>query len=166
MEHRRPDDVEALARRWQPALKAFFLRRLRHAAEAEDMTQEVLVRLLQQPEARGDSYVFQIAQNMLIDRQRRQAVRERHLRSASAAPERDCDLVDAHVIVEGRQQLALAMATLADLPDRTRKIFILYRFEKMTQDEIGLAFGISASAVKQQVAKAMAALAKAMRSER
>ena len=36
----------------------------------------------------------------------------------------------------------------------------------MSQDDIGASFGISASAVKQQVAKAMAALARALKDER
>ena len=160
------EPAEELARRWRSPLRAFFLRRLRDPAEAEDLTQEVLIRLLQQEGPRSDSYIFQIAQNLLIDRQRRLAVRERHLRAVAAMPHREHDPIDAHVIVEGRQQLALATAAIADLPERTRQIFILYRFEKMSQEEIGLAFGISASAVKQQVAKAMAALARAMRNDR
>jgi RNA polymerase sigma-70 factor (ECF subfamily) len=36
-------DYEALNRRWRPALVAFFLRRVRSHAEAEDLTQEVFV---------------------------------------------------------------------------------------------------------------------------
>lgn len=155
-----------LARRWQPALKAFFSRRLRDAGEADDLTQEVLIRLLQQPEQRSDAYVFQIAQNLLIDRHRRAAVRQRHEMVVAADSERHRDMIDAHMIVDAREQLALAISILADLPERTRQIFILYRFEKLSQDEIGLAFGISASAVKQHVAKAMAALIKAMRDGR
>ncbi|MGP7795505.1 RNA polymerase sigma factor [Sphingomonas sp. CLY1604] len=142
------------------------MRRLRDPASAEDLTQEVLIKLLQQPEQRGDSYVFQIAQNLLIDQRRRATVRDRHLRSALADEQRDRNPIDAHTILEGQQQLGLAAEVLAALPDRTRQIFILYRFEKMSQHDIGLAFGISSSAVKQHVAKAMAALARALRNDR
>ncbi|MGP7795574.1 RNA polymerase sigma factor [Sphingomonas sp. CLY1604] len=164
MTSRRSDrSADALARRWQPALFAFFLRRLRDPAEAEDLTQEVLLRLLTQPEARGDSYVFRIAQNLLVDRHRRLAIRNRHAFTTAAEPQSDRDPLDAHAIVEGQQQLAIATAVLARLPERTRAIFILYRYEKMSQDEIAASFGISASAVKQQVAKAMAALSAALR---
>lgn len=42
-------------------------------------------------------------------------------------------------------------------------MFILYRLENMQQADIGETFGITASAVKQQIAKVMAALAKTMR---
>lgn len=158
-----PDD---LVRRWQPPLRAFFLRRIHDHAEADDLTQEVLIRLLNQGTTRSDSYVFQIAQNLLTDRHRRRAVREQHRILTAATADRDQNLLNAHDIVSGHQQLALATAVLSGLPERTRKIFILYRFENLSQDEIGASFGISASAVKQQVAKAMAALAKAMRNDR
>ena len=158
--------ADALARRWQPVLYAFFLRRLKNPAEAEDHAQEVLLRLLTQPEERGDSYVFRIAQNLLVDRHRRVRIRDRHAQTAAAMPHRDFDPIDAHAILDGQQQLALVTAVLAKLPDRTRTIFILYRYEKMSQDAIAASFGISTSAVKQQVAKAMAALSAGLRDAR
>ena len=154
-----------LVRRWEPALRTFFIRRIHDRAEAEDLTQETLMRLLEQDQDRADSYVFQIAQNLLTDRHRRTRVRERYRDAISAQQDRHRDPIDAHIILEGHQQLTIAMDALARLPERTRSIFILYRFEKISQSEIALAFGISVSAVKQQVAKAMAALARDLREE-
>jgi RNA polymerase sigma-70 factor (ECF subfamily) len=45
-------------------------------------------------------------------------------------------------------------------------MFILYRLEGMSQDMIGAAFGISKSAVKKQIAGAMAFLMGRMRGRR
>src|SRR3546814_8583965 len=60
-----------MSRQWRPVLLAYFLRRVNDHAEAEDLTQEMLVRLLgmdveelEQPEA----YIFRIASNLLADR--------------------------------------------------------------------------------------------------
>ncbi len=147
---------------------AFFLRRLRDHAQAEDFTQEVLVRLLAAPMAqeRPDSYVFQIAQNLLIDQARAEAVRARHRLAITGDTNRDLDTRDPHSIAEGREQLAMVVAALQALPERTRMMFILYRFEKMQQDEIGATYGISASAVKQQIAKATTILTQALRAAR
>ncbi|HKR92938.1 RNA polymerase sigma factor [Novosphingobium sp.] len=156
---------DKLVRRWRPALKAFFLRRLQNRSEAEDLTQEVLIRVLEQGTGRGDSYVFQIAQNLLIDRQRRSAVRDRYRAATIAEQDRHRDPLDAHRILQEQEQLTIAMAALAALPERTRAIFILYRFEKISQGDIAMAYGISASAVKQQVAKAMATIARALKEE-
>src|SRR3546814_1331943 len=68
-----PDRSE-MSRQWRPVLLAYFLRRVNDHAEAEDLTQEMLVRLLgmdvgelEQPEA----YIFRIASNLLADRARR-----------------------------------------------------------------------------------------------
>ena len=44
-------------------------------------------------------------------------------------------------------------------------MFTLYRIEQMSQDVIGEAFGISKSAVKKQIAGAMAAIMAAMRED-
>jgi RNA polymerase sigma-70 factor (ECF subfamily) len=157
--------AELLNRRWRPALMAFFLRRVRDHSEAEDLTQEVFVRMLHNAgsESRPDVYVFQIAQNLLVDRARRNLVRERYRQGIVADSERELDILDPHSIVEGREQLVAFAAVLAELPERTRAIFILYRIENMSQDAIGATYGISASAVKQQVAKAMALIAGKMR---
>lgn len=48
---------------------------------------------------------------------------------------------------------------LEALPERTRTMFVLYKFEQLSQDTIAERYGISKSAVKQQIAKAMALLA-------
>jgi RNA polymerase sigma-70 factor (ECF subfamily) len=157
---------DQLHARWRPALMSFFLRRVRDHAAAEDLTQETLLRALNSEVHREqpDAYMFRIAQNLLIDRSRRLQVRDAHLRAVQFDPEQNLDPLDPERIVQGREQLASLLAALEELPERTRTIFILYRMENMPQDAIGDTFGISASAVKQQVAKAMAALALKMRS--
>jgi RNA polymerase sigma factor (sigma-70 family) len=163
----KPDTAqERIARRWRAPLITFFRRRLDDVGEAEDMAQEVLIRLIGQDEERCDSYVFQIAQNLLTDRHRRQQVRNRFYNETRVADFRDQDPIDAHTVLQGKQQLALVNSTLKTLPERTRAIFVLYRFEGLSQDDIAITFQISTSAVKQQVAKAMATLAKALRDAR
>lgn len=56
--------IDLLSRRFRPALMAFFARRLADHAEAEDLTQEVFLRLAFLPPDRmthADAYVFQMA---------------------------------------------------------------------------------------------------------
>jgi len=160
-------EAEELNRRWRPALMAFFLRRVRNPSEAEDLVQEVFVRMLRREEnAAPDVYIFRIAQNLLVDRVRKNRVRDRYREGLSAESGRDYDGFDPHRLAEGREQLTLLTQAMGDLPERTRAIFLLYRVENMSQDAIATAFGISASAVKQHVAKAMAQLVRKMRDVR
>ncbi|MDB5575402.1 MAG: polymerase ECF-type sigma factor [Bradyrhizobium sp.] len=158
-------DQEQLNRRWRPALMAFFLRRVRNHSEAEDLTQEVFVRMLNNAgsASQPDVYVFQIAQNLLVDRARKNVVRERYREGLAVETDRDLDVLDPHSIAEGREQLAAFTAALGELPERTRTMFILFRVENMSQDAIGASYGISASAVKQHVAKAVAMISRKMR---
>lgn len=144
---------------------AFFLRRIHNRAEAEDLTQEVFVRMLRSVEGGGqpDAYVFEIAANLLSDRARKAKVRERYRESMGTDPDREVDWLDPHSVAVGHERMATFASALADLPERTRTIFILYRIENLSQDVIAATYGISTSAVKQQVAKAMAFLAKRMR---
>ncbi|RVT93453.1 RNA polymerase sigma factor [Sphingomonas crocodyli] len=159
------DDVD-FNRRWRPALMSFFLRRVRDHTEAEDLTQEVFTRLLgSQGEATSslDAYVFQVAGNLLTDRARRARVRADYRDSLASAEELDVESLDPHRIVASRAELEAFGHILNELPERTRTIFILYRLENLGQSEIADAFGITSSAVKKHVAKAMGLLMKRMR---
>ncbi|MGV3579100.1 RNA polymerase sigma factor [Brevundimonas sp.] len=166
MEQRRSDDRSRLNSRWRPALMAFFLRRVRDHAEAEDLTQEVFLRMLRREvDGEADHYVFQIAQNLLIDRSRRARVRRDYQEGLGLADGPHLNPLDPERETLGRAELAQFAAALQALPERTRVMFTLYRVEQMSQDVIGEAFGISKSAVKKQIATAMASIMAAMRED-
>lgn len=159
--------LEQLNRRWRPALMSFFRRRVRDNCEAEDLTQEVFVRMLRTESANGapDHYIFQIAQNLLIDRARRTRIRQQYLESVEDLGAADVDPLDPQRIALAREELASFAAALEALPERARTMFTLYRIDQISQDDIGEAFGISKSAVKKQIANAMAFIMARMRGE-
>ncbi|WP_227698767.1 RNA polymerase sigma factor [Sphingomonas hengshuiensis] len=140
MQQERVSEQTHLHRRWRPALMAFFLRRVRDHNEAEDLTQEVFLRLLnvgahaQSP----DAYVFQVAANLVTDRARRVRVRAEYREAASRQDDRHVEPIDPHRILAARAQLAAMTRALESLPERTRTIFTLYRIENMSQQMIGL----------------------------
>jgi RNA polymerase sigma factor (sigma-70 family) len=151
--------LEQLNRRFRPALMAFFLRRLGSHAEAEDMIQEVFIRLatkeaaqVQSPEA----YVFRMAVNLLRDRSRREKVRVAHRSEALAADDVGVDFLDPLRVVAGRESLDSLAAALSELPELTRDIFVLYRIENVDKREIAQAFDISLSTLERHLARAMA----------
>lgn len=149
--------ASALSERFRPALLAFFQRRIRNAAEAEDLTQEVLLRVAQKgatiDASRPDAYVFQIAANLLRDQGRRQSVRNAYQATLSAeaawVEERDPDRV-----LQAKQSLTTVLEALRQLPDRTRTIFVLFRLENMRQREIADMLGLSVRTVEQHVVRA------------
>ncbi|MGN5375266.1 RNA polymerase sigma factor [Sphingomonas hankookensis] len=155
-----------LGRRWRPALLAYFLRRVRDHAEAEDLTQETLARLVDHRDgafASPEAYIFRMASNLLADRARRLRVRAQYRDLVGRVGETGIDMLDPFRIASGREEISALADALAALPERTRSIFILYRLENIGQEKIAEAFGISASAVKKHVARAMATLMRDMR---
>ena len=167
----RPDELprplEALDARFRAPLMRFFLRRATNRADAEDLTQEVLLRAVSSSQGHAEhapAFVFRIAINLLRD-QRRKVVS----RGASAfvpieeslATEMERELMELRSperILLSRQTLADALYALSELGDLTHDIFILFRIEKMKQREIAALYGIGVSTVEKHVMKAVAYL--------
>jgi len=154
-----------LSRHWRPVLLAYFLRRVRDHAEAEDLTQELLVRLLginagelEHPEA----YIFRMASNLLADRGRRHRAQTHYQEIVGRVEDAEVDPIDAFRIVVGRTELERLEAAIAGLPKLTRALFLVFRLENMSQDQIAAIYGISTRSVKRHVARALAHLMKEM----
>ena len=141
---------------------SFFRRRIRNASEAEDLTQEVLVRIAQRGEtidqSRPDAYVFQIAANLLRDRARRLAVRDAYQAGIGADEAAGVEERHPDRVLQAKQSLATVLAALDALPERTRTIFLLFRLENMRQREIADMLGISVRTVEQHVIRASVSL--------
>lgn len=155
--------MEQLNRRYRPALMSFFLRRIRDHAEAEDLTQEVFVRVtLHSGDIENhDAYIFQAAANLLRDRGRRAKIRNEYRNTLQGIEGLQTEQITPARVLDAKESLESVVKALGALPERTRAIFILYRLENMKQRDIGEVFGISASAVEKHVVKAMAAISKA-----
>lgn len=150
--------ANAMSQRFRPALMAFFLRRLRNHSEAEDLTQDVLMRVAEKgaaiDAARPDAYVFQIAANLLRDRGRRMKVRAIYQQGLGASEGSRVEELDPDRVLQARQSLATVVNALREMPERTRTIFILFRLEHMKQREIADMLGISVRTVEQHVIRA------------
>lgn len=163
-----PDnDLGQLNRRFRPALMSFFLRRLRNHADAEDLTQEVFIRLarsgaeIETPQA----YIFQTAANLLRDRARQEKTRADYRLGLGAVEQTTVEILDPDRVLLGRETLAQLVAGLRELPERTRGVFILNRLENMSRIDIAASFGISISAVEKHLGRAMAHLTRKLEGE-
>lgn len=161
----RLDDV---ARRYYAPLLSFFRKRARDPADVQDLVQQVFLRLSQHPDINRienpDAYIFQTASNALKDHRRRGVTRARFdaqgLAESSAA---DSDLSPERVLL-GREAMALVAASLRELPERTRDVFMLRCFEGLRHAEIARLLGVSVRTVEKQAAKALAHVSRAVES--
>jgi RNA polymerase sigma factor (sigma-70 family) len=165
-----------LDQRFRAPLTAFFYRRVRDRADAEDLTQEVFYRLARHPDrndgATLDIYVFRIASTVLQDWGRRRT-RKRTTAHQSLADFDEIGSVPSPLVEDrtpervlvGREALKDIEDGLAELSERTREIFLLSRMENVHHRDIAQLHGISISAVEKHVLKAVAHLsARAFRS--
>lgn len=150
---------QSLSARYRAPLMAYFNRRTGDYGEAEDLAQEVLVRVLQRNEFGGvespDAYVFKIARNLLLDRARRADVRQKY-QAELEIREEGAEGLSAERVLQGKEELARAMSALGELKEKTRDIFILSRLEGMKYREIAELYGMSVSGVEKHLIKAFA----------
>lgn len=154
-----------LGARFQRPLMTFFLRRVRDRALAEDLTQDVLLKVVRASQRgqieRADSYVFKVAINLLRDHRRR-ARRVGPAVFLSIEEDRDgpieSQLVEAispERVLLSEDSLADVLRSLEELGELTRNIFILFRLENMKQKDIAALYGIGLSTVEKHVIKAV-----------
>jgi len=172
-----PDDSAELAAlldaRYRKPLLSFFIRRARDRQDAEDLTQEVFLRILRRddtvPLENAEIYLFRIAANLLRDRARRHGTRNAAEHASLDAPGihfQDSGILSGALVEDrgpervllSQESLAQVLRALDELGERTRDIFMLYRIEKMKHRDIAQIYGITVSAVEKHVARAGAHL--------
>jgi RNA polymerase sigma-70 factor (ECF subfamily) len=154
--------LDEVAHRYRLPLRRFFERRLTVRPDADDLVQEVFVRLARQGQLQAveylDGYVFQVAANVLRDYRRRWSVRfeEAHHGSLDDAaieggfsPER---------VLLGKESVERLIAALYELPEKTRVIFSLYHFDSVPQVEIARRLRLSVSTIEKHMGRANAHL--------
>jgi len=149
--------------RFRRPLLQYFIRRVGDRGEAEDLTQEVFVRILlrgpqdQIEHERG--FIFTVAANLLRLRARGRGGRPRQVelspRDFESGLVEDCA---PDRILLGRERLWETLAHLDELDPKTRNIFLMFRVDRMRQRDIAKAYGVSVSAVEKHVARAGAHL--------
>lgn len=136
-------------------------------AEAEDVTQEAMLRLWKiapdwrQGEAKVTTWLFRVTSNLVTDR-----LRKRRSVDLDAVPEPEDDSPGAlEGLIEADRAQAL-QAALNSLPDRQREAVVMRHLEGFSNPEIAEALEISVEAVESLTARGKRALAKVLAGKR
>jgi len=141
------------------ALVRFFQRHVHDLSEIDDLIQEVFLRIVRRGDTEQleklDGYIFQTASSVLKDRGRRRKARSSDHHIPFDSERHDGAEIGPEQILIGQESLQAAGVILLELPERTRRVFILRRLEGLPYQEIGQRLGLSVSAVEKHMQRAV-----------
>ena len=152
----------------RPALLRFLTLRGASSEDAEDLLQEVYLKLLAGgigPVVEPRAYLYRMANNHFLGSRRtdgRRARREEDWMDVHGGSDGEIDArpsVEAELIA--REQLAILQHVIDGLPERTRMIFRRFRIDGEPQRQIAADLAISISAVEKHLARAYGAISAA-----
>jgi RNA polymerase sigma-70 factor, ECF subfamily len=141
---------EAILAAFLPKLRAFLGRRVSNQADAEDLAQEILLRVHQgarhlSDQTRITSWIWQIARNALID-----YYRARDIRSAQAEIPGDLAGADGGESLDAVVESWLE-PTIRTLPEPYREALLLSEIQGLPQVDVAERLSISLSGAKSRV---------------
>lgn len=175
----RRGEVEAfrtLVRRHQRPLYNFALRQVRTPSTAEDIVQDVFVRIVQnvetfKEESRFTTWAYTIARNLCIDHLRKRVHRRHASLDAANGPDSDAAPLGERVPasrpppdrnVIGRQLQGHIAAAVEALPEDQREVFLMRQVGELPFKEIAEIIGVSENTVKSRMRYALERLQTAL----
>ncbi|WP_437879854.1 sigma-70 family RNA polymerase sigma factor [Pseudomonas sp. LRF_L74] len=159
-EHTFERDVERLYLAHNGWLKTWLRKRLGEAADADDLAQDTFVRIIRSRSAIHDlrqpmAYLATIANSLLINRWRRQAVERAYAEALAERPEMHEPSPEERLLLI--ETLVEIDELLEGLSPRIRQIFLLSQLDGLTYPQIASRLGLSLNQVQKAMGKAFAA---------
>lgn len=155
---------ETLYRRHRGALYRFVLRGVKSRATAEELYQEIWIRVIEararyKPQARFTTWLYTIAHHRMVDHWRSRGLSLVSLDEGElVTDEKD----DPALRAEARESLMIFAKALEALPPAQREAFLLHEEAGLTVAEIAEATGSDAEAAKSRLRYAMSKLKAAL----
>lgn len=162
--HTRQTFVAGLASRYGRRLRRFFAFRLRNAADAPDLAQEVFLRLMRIDEHETirspEAYLFTVASHVLHQHALRQSKQPASVDIEDAVAELQL-IVDSDpgtqvdTQVDTQYRIEALERVLARLPPRQAAALLLHRYAGYSIEEIGQELNVSRGTAKLDLANAL-----------
>jgi RNA polymerase sigma-70 factor (ECF subfamily) len=159
--------VGAYLRKRQDLVRYFTLR-LGSAAAAEDLVQEIYLRIAQAPPvelASPEAWLYRVGSNLMLDRikqQRRAAARDeawQDSRYVRVGGEETTNDPPAEEALDARRRLSAILHAVEALPPQRQRAFRLHKLDGLSHAETAQAMGVSRSAVEKHISAALRLIA-------
>ena len=157
---------ETLYKRHRGALYRFVLRAIKHRSAAEELFQEVWIRVIESrsryaPQARFSTWLYTIAHNLLVDHWRRKGLSLGQLEQEPGLAAADNPARQA----EARESVERLLRAIEALPAAQREAFLLHEEAGLSVAQIAAVTGAGEEAAKSRLRYAMAKLKAAVDDE-
>jgi RNA polymerase sigma-70 factor (ECF subfamily) len=157
---------ELLLRRYRTPVVNFLYRMVRDSAAAEDLAQEVFLRVYRAraqylPTAKFTTWMFRIATNLALNALRDGRHRQMEISIDQAVADRSADgdsdqpameIADGQASIESeliqRDRAELIRRAIESLPEKQRAAVLLHKYQELDYDQIASVLGCSESALK------------------
>ena len=143
----------------RPALVRFFAARLKSAGAAEDLVQELYLKLAALDPAEEidnpSAFLYRAAHNLMLDRQRQE--RRTSLRDGAwhEVQELRAGEPAADDALAARRRMMKLSAIVEEMPPKMRQAFRLHKLEGLSHAETAEAMEVSVSAVEKHISAAL-----------
>jgi RNA polymerase sigma-70 factor (ECF subfamily) len=150
---------DLLLRKYRSPLVSFLYRMVRDAATAEDLAQEVFLRIYRarkeySPSAKFTTWLFRIATNLALNSVRDNRYRQAQVSLDAPVEEDEAPVqvaardmrIDEHMMERDRARVI--QRAIAALPEKQRVAVLLHKYEEMDYTEIAKILECSESALK------------------
>lgn len=147
------------------ALQRFLIARLRDAQIAEDILQEIYLKLerttVEAPIENPTAFLYRVANNLVLDYRKaaaRRRVRDHNWSDSQVTlvgTEPVQDMPDADRALDARRKLARLTAGIKELPPKCQAVFKTCKIQGMTYKEAAAHHGVSVGTVEKHVSKAL-----------
>ncbi len=152
--------IQGLINRYHSQLMQVIERNLPPGEDAEDIAQEVYVRLSSRVDqatiANERAFLFATARNLIIDIVRNRQVQRRDQHVPLEEERCISDYPDTERLAASAQALQRFEQVIGELPRKCRKVYVLHRVSGMTYSQIARHCRITVSAVEKHMARAVA----------
>ncbi len=147
-----PDALDQLIAEMGPRLKGFFIRQGAQGSTAEDLVQDVFVRVLNsvqgyRPAGRLDAYLLRIARNLWIDSRRK----KRPISIGENLPDSEAPQEGPVAAAERKDRAVILRQLLAQCDPMTRELLELAVLQRLPYQEVSSILGVPVGTVKSRV---------------
>jgi len=150
-------------------LVRFFTARTSSASEAEDIVQEMWIKLAAIDDASVENaagLLYRLGTNVMLDRartRRRSSVRDdayyETFRSGPRGGEDEADAPAPEAVIDAKKRIAQLAKLVDQMPPQRRRVFVLHKLEGRSYAEVAASLGVSRSAVEKHMIAALKQIA-------